>query len=93
MKTLEAWDARLGAAVREGGSGGGGGGGNAGGLAAHQRLFWTNVCICNTLIVERGPDGEYVYQVHTYCVGKDTPKRTPLARRATPWIQIVHDLH
>ena len=32
-------------------------------LANQQRAFWTNICICNNLIVERGPDGEYVYQV------------------------------
>ncbi len=32
-------------------------------LRDQQRAFWTNICICNTLIVERGPDGEYVYQV------------------------------
>ena len=57
---LEAWDQRLGAAARESKDGGGR---DAGGLGSRQRAFWTNVCICNTLIVERGPDGEYVYQV------------------------------
>ena len=56
---LEAWDQRLGAAARESKDNGG----DVGGLGARQRAFWTNVCICNTLIVERGPDGEYVYQV------------------------------
>lgn len=55
MVALDAWDQRLGQAAREDG--------NGGALSVQQRAFWTNVCICNTLIVERGPDGEYVYQV------------------------------
>jgi hypothetical protein len=72
MGALEAWDQRLGAAAREAKDGGG----DAGGLGARQRAFWTNVCICNTLIVERGPDGEYVYQVRA--------KRLPVAQNVQP---------
>lgn len=56
---LKAWDSRLAAASVAGA--------NAREeeqvLSDQQRAFWTNICICNTLIVERGPDGEYVYQV------------------------------
>ena len=54
MEALRAWDKRLAAAASS----------TAGDqLSNDQRRFWTNMCICNSLIVERGPEGEFVYQV------------------------------
>ncbi len=32
-------------------------------LGNHLLDFWTNICICHSLIVEKGPDGGIVYQV------------------------------
>lgn len=32
-------------------------------LAGHLVDFWTNICVCHSLIVERSPDGEVNYQV------------------------------
>ena len=32
-------------------------------LAGHLVDFWTNICVCHSLIVERSPEGEVNYQV------------------------------
>lgn len=31
-------------------------------LGSHQLDFWTNICICHSLIVEVGPLGQPIYQ-------------------------------
>lgn len=37
---------------------------NEGGVVGmHHVDFWLNICICHSLIVERGPTGELIYQV------------------------------
>lgn len=51
---LHTWDPALHAAAQQEG----------GDLTAAQRLFWTNILICNSLIVEKDPaTGRYKYQV------------------------------
>ena len=52
---LEAWDKRLAAADDE--------------LAEDQLEFWTNICLCHSLIVEPSPGGGLpVFQVPPSCV-------------------------
>ena len=38
-------------------------------LAGHLVDFWTNICVCHSLIVDRSPDGQVNYQV---CTAEDT---------------------
>ncbi len=53
---LYTWDPTLHAAAQQEG----------GDLTVAQRLFWTNILICNSLIVEKDPaTGRYKYQVRS----------------------------
>jgi len=73
---LEAWDGRLAGADDA--------------LAEDQLEFWTNICLCHSLIVEPNPAGGLpVYQVRGGCSAVRMPAAVPQVHNLSPLVTDV----